>query len=125
MSAGDVFALGRIIPEGDVIQIAAPFGASDARVDRLEVTVGDRVEEGQVLAILDNAEQLRLALDAAVAELDVKKMVLAQTEDAVRASRDEAAASLERAKATATAAEADRDVATWRATLSRFEGSSN
>jgi len=152
LSAGDVFALGRIIPEGDVIQIAAPFGASDARVDRLEVTVGDRVEEGQVLAILDNAEQLRLALDAAVAELDVKKAVLAQTEDAVRASRDEAAASLERARATATAAqseldrltpllergvttqaafdnaearaaEADRDVATWRATLSRFEGS--
>ncbi len=150
VSAGDIFALGRILPRGDIIEIGVPFGASDARVEEIAVRIGDRVSAGDVLATLDNATELQLALDAALANLAVTQALLAQTEDTVRASREEAAASLERALATAEAAtaeldrltpllergvttqaafddaearalEADRDVALRRATLSRFE----
>lgn len=150
VSNGDIFALGRILPRGDVVEVAVPFGAGDARLDQIAVEVGDRVSSGEVLATLDNAAQLQLGLDAALADLTVKQAVLAQTEDAVRASRQEASAALERAVATAQAAtaeldrltplfergvttrsafdaavaraaEADRDVASREATLSRFQ----
>src|SRR3712207_3722625 len=49
-----VAALGRLTPENDVITIAPPFGAGDARIAALAVREGDRVEKGQVLATLDN-----------------------------------------------------------------------
>lgn len=151
VSEGDIVALGRILPNGDVINIATPFGAGDARLERLAVAVGDSVRAGDELAVLDNRQQFQLALDAAAANLRVQEAALMQTQSTVRASRNEARASLERAQATATQAmselsrvtallsrgattqanldqtearadEAARDVERAQATLSRFEG---
>ena len=48
-----VSALGRLAPEGEVIALAPSSGADGGRVDRLLVAVGDRVQAGQVVAILD------------------------------------------------------------------------
>lgn len=150
VSEGDVFALGRLIPEGDVITVAPPFGAGDARISALEVSVGDQVTTGQTLAVLDNLAQLQSAIDAAKAALDVRTATLAQTRQTVRASLREARAAHERAEATveaeqselsratsllergvttravfdeaqARATEAVRDVERARATLSRYE----
>ena len=52
-----VVALGRLEPQGEVIQVGAPSGA---RIDRLLVNVGDWVKAQQVLAYLDNYDE-RLA----------------------------------------------------------------
>jgi HlyD family secretion protein len=153
ISEGDIVALGRILPASNVLAIATPFGASDARVQALNVSVGDKVAAGDVLAVLDNRTQFQNALDAAVANVRVREAMLLQTREKIRASREEAIADLARAKATAAQAQAEldrltpllgrgittraefdlaearaqeaaRDVERRRATLSRYETSS-
>jgi HlyD family secretion protein len=109
VSEGDVVALGRIIPRGDVISVATPSGAGDARVAELRVSEGDEVEQGDILAVLDNLPQLQSAVTSARAALRVQDANLTQTRAANTASRAEAQASLERAQATADVAASDLD----------------
>jgi HlyD family secretion protein len=96
-----VVGLGKLLPEGDVITIAPPFGAGDARIARLEVSEGQHVAPGDVLATLDSERTFRAALDLARANLASREAALAQTRAAVSASRDEARAALARAEAVA------------------------
>jgi HlyD family secretion protein len=146
-----VAGLGRILPEGEVVTIAPPFGAGDARIARLNVAEGDLVAQGAVLAVLDNERQLLAAADSARATVGSREASLAQTKAAIAASRDEASAALARAEATAANAgreldrveelrrrgyaadqsyeqrrtireEASREVERLRATLSRYGG---
>ncbi|MCV3274224.1 HlyD family efflux transporter periplasmic adaptor subunit [Roseobacter sinensis] len=150
ISGGDVVALGRVIPKGDVVTVAPPFGAGDARVEELRVREGATVAAGDVLAVLDNREQLESAVETARAALLVRQAALLQAQADVDASLREARAALERAEATSQAAdaelerttsllergvttravfdaalaratEAQRDVASREATLSRFD----
>jgi HlyD family secretion protein len=117
----DVVGLARVMPRGDVSVVAAPYGAGDARVAEVRVAVGDRVEKGAVLALLDNRGALESAVLMAEAALAVREANLMQTRAAVQASRDEAQATLDQAIANASEAEAtlqrtealfDRNVAT-------------
>lgn len=100
----DVIGLARIMPRGDVSVVAAPYGAGDARVAEILVSVGDQVERGAVLAHLDNAAALESAVMMAEANLAVREAMLVQTRAAVQASRDEAQATLDQAVATAAEA---------------------
>lgn len=109
ISEGDIVALGRIMPLGDVVSIATPFGAGDARIAELNVTVGSRVEAGDVLATLDNHGQLASAVEAARANVTVRQATLEQTRAGIEASMAEARAALERSRATATEAKAELD----------------
>jgi HlyD family secretion protein len=109
ISEGDVVALGRIIPRGDVISVATPSGAGDARIAELRATVGDEVARGDVLAVLDNLPQLQSTVTSAEAALRVREATLAQTRASNAASLAEAQASVERAEATAKAAQSDLD----------------
>lgn len=109
VSEGDVVALGRIIPRGDVINVATPSGAGDARILELLVDVGDFVAAGETLAVLDNLPQLQSAIASAQAALRVKQASLAQTRASNIASEAEAQASLERAQAAATVAQSELD----------------
>ncbi|MEX0309738.1 MAG: HlyD family efflux transporter periplasmic adaptor subunit [Tateyamaria sp.] len=150
VSEGDVVALGRIVPQGDIVTVATPFGAGDARISEIRVRAGDVVQAGDVLAVLDSLRQLEAQLEAARADVAVAQATLSQTEASIRAGRDEARAGLERAIATervaaeeldrttslmdrgvttraaldtaiARATEAARDVEKARATLSRYD----
>jgi HlyD family secretion protein len=107
VSDGDVVALGRIIPLGDVISVATPSGAGDARIAEIRVSVGDVADAGDILAVLDNLPQLQRAEASAQANLRVREASLLQTQASNAASLREAQASLERAEASATAARAD------------------
>jgi HlyD family secretion protein len=107
LSEGDIVALGRILPNGDVINVAPPYGAGDARVEVLNVSEGSQVHVGDILAVLDSRSQFENVLTTARAELNVNEAKLAQTTRAVRASLAEATAALERAETTATQANAD------------------
>lgn len=107
VSEGDVVALGRIIPIGDVISVAPPSGAGDARVSEIRVAVGDVVEAHEILAVLDNLPQLQSAVASAQAALRVREATLVQTRASIQASLGEAQASLERAETTAQAARTD------------------
>ncbi|SFR01544.1 HlyD family efflux transporter periplasmic adaptor subunit [Poseidonocella sedimentorum] len=107
ISEGDVVALGRIIPRGDVISVATPSGAGDARIAQLRVAVGDEVEAGDILAVLDNLPQLESAVNAARAELRVRQASLDRTRASNTASRAEAQASLDRAQAASDVAQSE------------------
>ncbi len=93
-----VMGLGRLLPEGEVVSVAPPFGAGDARVASLRVGEGDRVEEGAVLAVLDSERTLLAAVDTAQAQLAARDATLAQVKASVQASRAEARATLARAE---------------------------
>ncbi|MGB7319628.1 MAG: biotin/lipoyl-binding protein [Planktotalea sp.] len=112
ISEGDVVALGRIIPYGDVISVATPSGAGDARVASLLVAIGDLVNAGDVLAHLDNLPQLQSAIRTAEANVAVREAGLAQIRAGIEASRAEAQAALSKAKAAATEADAELSRAT-------------
>ncbi len=112
MLATDVVGLARVMPRGDVAIVAAPYGASDARVAEILVAVGDRVESGAPLAYLDNRTALDSAVFLAQANLAVRRAAFLQTRNAVQASRDEAQATLDQARST------DREA---QATLARTE----
>lgn len=98
-TSGTVGALGRLMPEGDIITLALPFGAGDARVARWLVEEGQRVTAGQVIAKLDNLPQ-RLALQAiAAAQLAAKKAALDQARSEARLGWAEAQAATQHAYA--------------------------
>lgn len=101
----DVVGLARIMPEGDVSIVAAPYGAGDARIAEILVSVGERVAKGAALARLDNAAALEGAVLTAEANLAVREAGLLQTRATVMSSRDEAAATLDQAIAAASEAE--------------------
>jgi len=105
----DVVGLARVMPRGDVSIVAAPYGAGDARVAEVLVSVGDRVEKGAPLARLDNRTTLESAVLAAQANLAIKEAALMQTRAAIAASRDEAQAALD--QAVSAAAEASSSLA--------------
>lgn len=100
----DVVGLARVMPRGDVSVVAAPYGAGDARIADILVSVGDRVEKGTVLARLDNHTALAGAVLTAEANLAVREANLIQTRAAVEASRNEAKAALDQAVSTAAEA---------------------
>lgn len=100
-----VVALGRLQPKGDVVVLAPPFGAGDARVARILVDEGDHVIEGQHVAELDSLPQYRASLATAKANLAAKEAALAQVRAAVGAALAEAQANRERAVSAATLAE--------------------
>ena len=109
LAGGDVVGLARLMPQGDVAVVAAPYGSGDARVAEILVTEGDRVARGQAVARLDNEAALQSAILAARADLAVREAALVQVRAAVQASRAEAQAALDQARAAAAEAQASRD----------------
>jgi len=99
MLPSDVIGLARIMPAGDVSVVAAPYGAGDARIAEILVSVGQRVAKGETLARLDNAPALEGALLMARANLAIRDAALLQTRAAIEASRDEAQAARDQAAA--------------------------
>lgn len=102
-----VAGLGRLIPKGDVVTIALPFGAGDARISEVLVRAGDRVGKGDTIAILDSLGQLEALVETAQANVAVHQATLDQTRDTVRASIAEAEASLQRSQAALDVARQD------------------
>lgn len=105
----DVVSLGRLVPLGDIITLAPPFGAGDARVASILVEEGQRVDAGQLIAVLDNDRDLQAALVSAQALVAVRDAALEQTRDSVEASRLEAEANRDSALSALALAQSDFD----------------
>jgi len=75
-----VVALGRIEPEGEVIRLSVP-NAADSRVNEIRVREGDRVEEQQVIAVLQGAERRQADLSSAYALVRQRQAELAQQQN--------------------------------------------
>ena len=72
-----VVALGKLIPKGEVIKLSVA-NAEDSRVNQILVEEGDRVEEGQVIAILQGFENRQRDLEEAQKEVELAQAKLAQ-----------------------------------------------
>jgi HlyD family secretion protein len=96
-----VAALGRLEPEGGVIRVSAPStpeAISGAVVAELLVAQGDRVEAGQLLAVVDSAKVIAAAAREAQAEEELARR-------AARAAESRAEASCARAEVAARESE--------------------
>ncbi len=93
-----VVALGKLIPEGDITTVAMPYGAADARINSIQIKIGQRVSRGDTLAILDNRSVLQSSVKTTQANLALKKAMLDQTRSSIAVSLKEANAVLGRAQ---------------------------
>jgi HlyD family secretion protein len=75
-----VSALGRLEPEGEVIQVFAPTSSEGARVVALKVNHGQQIRKGEVIAVLDTYERRQAALQEAQEQLRVAQARLEQVE---------------------------------------------
>lgn len=107
LEAGAVVALGKLVPRDGVSTIALPFGASDARIAELPVSVGDWVKKGTILATLDNRPVLEASVEATKAEIAVSEASLRQVQLSIQASLMENEAELNRSKTNAELAQAE------------------
>jgi len=74
-----VTSLGRLEPLGEVIKISAPSTQSGkGTLTQLLVKEGDKVKQGQVIAILDNRQRLEAALSRATEDVKVSQNNLAK-----------------------------------------------
>lgn len=75
-----VSALGRLEPEGEVIQVFAPTSSEGARVEVLRVNHGQQIRKGDVIAVLDTYNRRQAALQEAQEQLGVAQARLEQVE---------------------------------------------
>ena len=75
-----VSALGRLEPEGEVIQVFAPTSLEGARVETLRVRHGQRIRKGDVIAVLDTYKRRQAALQEAQEQVRVAQAQLRQVE---------------------------------------------
>ncbi|MFM7423848.1 MAG: ABC exporter membrane fusion protein [Elainella sp.] len=110
-----VTALGRLEPQGEVINIAAPMYPEGARIAELRVEATDQVRSGQIIAVLDRRDRLQAALDQAQRQVAVAQAQLAQ----VKAGAKRGAIQAQQAQIGQIQAQMRDDVAAKRATLER------
>jgi HlyD family secretion protein len=85
-----VTALGRLEPSGEVISLSAPVSAEGSRVEQLLVKEGDRIQKGQVIAILDSRDRLQAALEQAQEQVRIAEANLARVRAGAKAGAIEA-----------------------------------
>lgn len=73
-----VTALGRLEPQGELIKLSASSAAQGARVEELMVSEGDRVQQNQLVAVLDSRDRLQAVLQKAEENVQVARAKLAQ-----------------------------------------------
>jgi HlyD family secretion protein len=108
MATGDVVSLGRLQPAGGIVAVALPQGAGDARIEQILVDEGDRVVEGDVLAVLDSLALYQSALTSADSTLAVRRAALAQVRVQVAAAEAELRAQIRGAEASLAAADREQ-----------------
>ncbi|GAB4373959.1 MAG: ABC exporter membrane fusion protein [Elainellaceae cyanobacterium] len=112
-----VTALGRLAPLGEVIKLSAPTSSQENRIDQLLVQEGDRVEAGQVIAILDSHDRLKAALAEAQEQVEVAQAQLA----VIQAGAKQGEIAAQRAEIARLEAERQGDIDTQLATVARLQ----
>lgn len=120
-----VTALGRLIPEGDLVSLSVPAGLTGGNevVETWLVQEGDRIEQGQVLARLSSYQQLQVAIKQAEANLSSSQALLPFLEISQRKGKtlfsDGAISEEELGKARAGVIRQQSDIRSGRAALDR------
>lgn len=116
-----VTALGRIEPQGEVIQLAPSPNLGGSKVDKLFVKEGDTVTKGQVIAILDNNAITKAQLERANSEVKVQQANL----DIVKAGAKQGEIEAQKATIRRLQAQLDGEIATNDAKIARLQAQLN
>ncbi|MEB3826241.1 hypothetical protein LKK83_01945, partial [Phormidium sp. CCY1219] len=112
-----VAALGRLEPEGEVIQLSASTSQPAQRVSELLVEEGDNVRADQVVAIMNDRDRLSAELESAQQQVKIAQAQLAQVKSGAKtgeiAAQEATVARLE--------AQIPRDIEMQNATIARVQ----
>jgi HlyD family secretion protein len=112
-----VTALGALEPAGEVIDLTAPTSSQESRVDQLLVAVGDTVEAGEVIAILDSRDRLQASYDQTLQDVAVAQARL----DQVRAGAKTGDINTQQAEIARLEADQQARMAAQQATVDRLQ----
>ena len=113
-----VNALGRLEPAGEAIRISQPSSPGGAyRVEALQVKLGDRVQTGQVIAVLDHRDRRQQDVEAARRRVASAQARLGQ----VLAGSPAGDIAAQRATISRLEAQLQGDVAAQQASIARLE----
>ncbi|MFN6560910.1 MAG: ABC exporter membrane fusion protein [Nostoc sp. ChiSLP01] len=112
-----VSALGRLEPQGEVIRLSAPDSQAGVRVTKLLVNKGDRVREGQIVALLDTYFPRLAALEKAQRQVLVAQASFNQ----VKAGAKSGDISAQEATIARLEAELEGETSAQQATIARLE----
>lgn len=73
-----ITALGRLEPQGEIVQVHAPTSSQENRLLELRVEQGDTVQAGEIIAVLAARDRLTAAVAQARSEVQVAAAQLAQ-----------------------------------------------
>ncbi|MGK7942040.1 MAG: ABC exporter membrane fusion protein [Crocosphaera sp.] len=116
-----VAALGRLEPLGEVIHLSVPTLLEGARVEQLLVKQGQRVQKGEVIAILHNRDQLQAAFNQARNQVAIAEAKLAKVKAGAKIGEIKA----QEAKISRIKAEIEGQKATQQATINRIQAQLN
>ncbi|KAF3890033.1 MULTISPECIES: HlyD family efflux transporter periplasmic adaptor subunit [Nostocales] len=112
-----VTALGRLEPKGEVVKLSAPVSAEGSRVEQLLVREGTMVQQGQLIAILDNRDRLAAALSEAQEQVRVAQANLAQ----VKAGAKQGEINAQKATVARIQVERETEIEAQKATVARLQ----
>ncbi|MEQ8975793.1 MAG: ABC exporter membrane fusion protein [Coleofasciculus sp. C1-SOL-03] len=112
-----VTALGRLEPAVEMINLTASTTTQPSRIEQLLVEEGDRVQVGEVIAILDNRDRLQASLQKAENQVRVAQAKLAQVKAGVKAGELQA----QRAEIARLQADRAGSLAAQRAAVDRLQ----
>ncbi len=116
-----VTALGRLEPEGEVIELSAPLTLDGDRIAQLLVKEGDAIKAGQTVAILDSYKHLQDAVVHAKEDVKVAQTKLAQ----VKAGAKSGEITAQKATIARLQAENSTQITAQKATIARLEAELN
>ncbi|BAY85215.1 DevB family ABC exporter membrane fusion protein [Calothrix parasitica NIES-267] len=116
-----VTALGRLEPQGEVINLSAPLNLDGDRVTKLLVKEGDKVKAGDVIAILDSQKTLQDELLKAKEQIRMAEAKLAQVQAGAKTGEIKA----QEATIARLQSEKTNQIAAQQATISRIQAEKN
>jgi len=111
-----ITALGRIEPEGKVIQLSAPNSVNGSRVEKLFVNQGSKVKTGQIVALLDGYTRATVNVQQALDQVRVAQAKLAQ----IQAGAKQGDINAQRATIARLQSQLQGEIATGNATIARL-----
>ncbi|MEM7714287.1 MAG: ABC exporter membrane fusion protein [Cyanobacteria bacterium P01_A01_bin.68] len=112
-----ITALGRIEPEGKVIQLSAPNSVNGSRVEKLFVNQGSKVKTGQIVALLDGYTRATVNVQQALDQVRVSQAKLAQ----IQAGAKQGDINAQKATIARLQSQLQGEIATGNATTARLQ----
>ncbi|MDY6897584.1 MAG: ABC exporter membrane fusion protein [Cyanobacteriota bacterium] len=116
-----VTALGRLEPQGEIINLSAPLNLDGDRVTKLLVEEGDKVKAGDVIAILDSQKRLQDELLKAKEQVRMAEAKLAQVQAGAKTGEIKA----QEATIARFQSEKTNQIVAQQATISRIQAEKN